>query len=68
MTSKIVRGMPFVTMEYDKEKISGSSPLPTMASTLEIQDPILIDGSDTKLVCPLSMNLPMIVQRRIFLS
>ncbi|KAG7344297.1 glycosyl hydrolase family 81 protein [Nitzschia inconspicua] len=49
MTSNIVRGMSFVTMEYEKNE--NSSIFPTIASPLEMVDPILVDGSDIKLRC-----------------
>jgi Glycosyl hydrolase family 81 C-terminal domain len=55
MASSIVRGMPFVTMEYEKKFLNqtgSTSVFPTIASPMALQDPILIDGSDTQLICP----------------
>ncbi|KAL3910500.1 MAG: hypothetical protein SGILL_007666 [Bacillariaceae sp.] len=55
MSSNIVRGMPFITMEYDQARPrteDGAEILPTIAAQIGIDDPILVDGSDTQLKCP----------------
>jgi len=45
MSSNIVRGMSYVTMEYEKEKdISESFLLPSITVEFELESPILVDG------------------------
>lgn len=55
MSSSIVRGMPFTTMEYPKKKAivasDGRRILPTIASPIELTGPILVDGGNQKLDC-----------------
>jgi len=52
MTSNIVKGMSYVTMEYEKENDgSNNILLPTIASQLELQNPILVDGRKSTLDC-----------------
>jgi hypothetical protein len=64
MTSNIVRGMAFVTMEYSKKDFirgdndesdtgddGGEKLFPTIAAPLALKDPVFIDGSDHLLDC-----------------
>jgi hypothetical protein len=58
MTSSIVRGMSYVTMEYEKQHAKdddsgggGSILIPTIASHTELLDPIIIDGTNKTLDC-----------------
>mmetsp|Transcript_51911 Transcript_51911/g.57996 ORF Transcript_51911/g.57996 Transcript_51911/m.57996 type:complete len:1231 (-) Transcript_51911:85-3777(-) len=61
MTSNIVRGMSYVTMEYEKQQhaadYSGSVLRPTIASRLELLDPVIIDGTSTTLDCSKANNI-----------
>ena len=52
MTSSIVKGMAYVTMEY--EKVADKSNeyfLPTIASQFEWQNPVLVDGTEIVFDC-----------------
>jgi hypothetical protein len=54
MSSNIVRGMPYTTMEYPKAAALSSEGrliLPTIASPIELTSPILVDGGKHKLDC-----------------
>mmetsp|Transcript_7930 Transcript_7930/g.23402 ORF Transcript_7930/g.23402 Transcript_7930/m.23402 type:complete len:1211 (+) Transcript_7930:263-3895(+) len=52
MTSNIVKGMPFATMEYEKSKEGSNNALyPTIAAQVKLRDPILVDGEEIALDC-----------------
>lgn len=62
MTSNIVKGMSFVTMEYAKQKESSEDSLyPTIAAPLELQDAMVIDGDTKTLDC----SKPFLVQNDV---
>lgn len=53
MTANIVKGMSFVTMEYEKDDDwgVGNTLLPTISSRCFWQNPVLVDGLQTSLNC-----------------
>ena len=72
MTSSIVRGMSYVTMEYEKQHakddsggVSSSILMPTIASHTELLDPIIIDGTNTTLECSNKVSKKMRVENDI---
>lgn len=62
MTSNIVRGMSFATMEYKKDFVGGDV-LPTIAAPLAMKDPILMDGSDNQLKCSNTTSKKALVEK-----
>ena len=58
MKSNIVKGMPFVSMEYKKSHTGGGdSLLPTIASPSRLEDSILVDGNKMVLDCTKDMRV-----------
>ena len=58
MKSNIVKGMSFVSMEYDKSNTgNGDALLPTIASASRLEDHILVDGKKMVLDCTIDIRV-----------